>query len=419
MIESISIGNEIISGSVADANFAFLAARLADSGLRISKHTAVGDGLEDMVDAFAQARGRLVAVCGGLGPTEDDRTRDAAERYFRAKLRLNTREMARIKRRFASLGFYMPVSNQRQAMFPKGAKILVNPAGTASGFVMEKSGRSFFFFPGVPKEYRIMIDKYFMPQARKLAKGAVAAAAFRFFGISESGLEERIGPAEKLGSWVEVAYLPCFPQIMVKVRASGKSTKAARAALEKAVCAIRAAAGEFIFSEDEAGTMENTVGELLRKTGMKLAVAESCTGGLVAHMITAIPGSSEYFLEGTVCYSNRAKVRLLGVQESTLETHGAVSAECAREMADGARTRGGADIAVSITGIAGPGGGSESKPVGTVFIGISEPGSCEAREFHFNMRDRSQVKLVSAYAALELVRRRAAQRLSSSGKYNG
>jgi nicotinamide-nucleotide amidase len=407
--EILTIGDELLRGEIVDSNKAFLSDRLFSLDIETRFHVSVGDDPADMEDAFRRATGRsdIVLVSGGLGPTRDDLTALVLARTFGRELQVDQTSLEEIKAFFARFGREMAPNNAKQANFPQGAEVLPNPIGTAPGCLLEESGTLFFCMPGVPRELRRMMDEQVLPRiAERLAgvegRPVVRATLLRTFGIGESNLDEELADIAREDG-VSLGFRTAFPDNYLRVVARGATASEAEAMLARVCDAIRERLGPLVYGSD-AATMEEVVGRLLREHEKTLAVAESCTGGLVGERITAVPGSSDYFLGGVVAYSDRMKVALLGVPESLLLKHGAVSEPVALAMAEGARERFGADLAVSTTGIAGPGGGSDEKPVGLVWVGFSDGDERAAQMFEFPL-DRSRHRMATAQVALDWVRR--------------
>jgi len=405
--EILTIGDEILRGEIVDSNKAFLAERLLAVEAEVRWQTSVGDDREDMTDAFrrAAARADVVLVSGGLGPTRDDLTIAVLAETFGRKLVCDETTLAGLRAFFARFGREMAANNAKQAWFPEGAEILPNPIGTAPGCTLREGGATFFCLPGVPRELRKMTDEQVLPRiARQQARGAavVRATLLRTFGLGESHLDELLGNVEVDG--VTLGFRTAFPDNYVRPLARGADAAEAETRLARACDAIRERVGVMVYGEGETDTLEVVVGRMLAERGLALAAAESCTGGLVAQRITAVSGSSAYFRGGVVAYADDVKERELGVPGALLEAHGAVSGPVAEAMARGARERLGADLAVSTTGISGPTGGSEAKPVGLVWIGFADATGAQAREFLFPF-DRERHRLVTSQAALDWVRR--------------
>ncbi len=401
----VSVGDEVLCGDVVDTNSAEIGRALTALGCQIVLRLSVGDKEEAIASALERAvkEADFVVVVGGLGPTEDDRTREAVARWLGKPLVKLPEIEAKIEEFFRKRGRSVPPTVAKQAQVPQGAQALENPLGTAPGIRVEREGKVIFCLPGVPSEMRMMLESYVLPEAKKLTgERRLPSAIFKFCSIGESDIAQKLTEALKPFPLVSPAFYPMEGEVKVVLKSSEASDEGRRQ-LEGAVEATREALGEFIYAEEDI-PLEKAVGQLLREAGKTLAVAESCTGGLVGHRITQIPGSSDYFWGGVVAYDNEAKVKLLGVSEETLKRYGAVSEQCAREMARGIRRASGADIGVSITGIAGPTGGTPEKPVGLVHFAVStEEGEWHARRVFPG--DRHGVKRRASTTALDLVRR--------------
>lgn len=403
----IAIGDELMTGAVNDENSAWLADRLFELGAGDALHLAVEDDLEAIKDAFeiAGLRAEAVIVTGGLGPTADDLTREAACRFAGVPLIENQNALDRLQLMFRVINREMTENNRKQAMIPEGAELIENPIGTAPGFAISMGKAVYYFLPGVPRECRLMAEQSVLPAlARKLAGESFRARLFRTFGMTESQLDQTLAGLD-LPAGVRLCYRAVFPEIHLKLIAKARSAEEAEHALEAAAGQVRSRVGSVIYSEDGRG-LEEVVLELLRERKLRMATAESCTGGLIAKRITDAPGSSEVFDRGYVTYSNRAKTELLGVEPALIEEHGAVSAQTALAMARGAKERAGVDLAIAVTGIAGPTGGTPDKPVGTVHIAIADQDGTWERRFIFTRAERTFTRELTAQAALEIIRRR-------------
>jgi len=407
----LSTGDELTSGRIVDTNANYLADKLAEIGIDVAAVLTVGDVPERLEWAWrtAIAMADIVLSTGGIGPTADDLTTETVARLAGRQLWRSEEVIANIRRLFASIGRPMPENNLKQAMFPDGAEILPNPLGTAPGFrlAVTEGGRTthLIVMPGVPREMKPMMEKTVIPWIRsnRGTDTVYAVRVFQTFGISESALDEAvaglIAPAEG-----RVAFRASFPQISLRVTVEGRPGEAERK-LEELCERVRAKIADNVFAEGEA-TMEETVGKLLIGKKVKLAIAESCTGGLIGHRLTNVAGSSRYFKADLVTYSNDAKAKLLGVSEETLKTHGAVSEQCVLEMAAGARSRVGADVAVATSGIAGPDGGTPERPVGTVCIAMVAEEMSISRRYQLR-GTRDWIKLLTSQIALDWLRRYA------------
>ncbi len=412
--EVLTIGDELLRGEIVDSNKSFLSERLLQLDVETHYHSSVRDDPPVMTDAFlrAAARADVVLVSGGLGPTRDDLTCEVLAETFGRELVLNEEALASIKAFFASVGREMTENNAKQAWFPERAEVLENPIGTAPGFMIEvesegpEPGTLFFCMPGVPRELHRMMDEQVLPRVAERA-GAVGsrvvrATLLRTFGMGESTLDDELKDVAASGD-VTLGFRTSFPDNFLRPVARAATAEEAEAMLARVVERIRDQLGPLIYGEGD-DTMEAVVGRLLAEQRKTIAVAESCTGGLVAGRVTEVPGSSEYFLGGVVAYANEAKAAMLGVPEALLAEHGAVSEPVARAMAEGVRDRFGADFGVATTGISGPGGGSEEKPVGLVHVALARAEGTHADHFVFPL-DRTRHRLLTAQVALDWVRR--------------
>ncbi len=403
----LTIGDELLRGEIVDSNKSFLSDRLLTIDAEVRWHTSVLDDPEDMVDAFrrAAARADLVLVSGGLGPTRDDLTMAILAETWDRKLVRDEETLRNLEAFFARFGRTMAANNAKQALFPEGSEILPNPIGTAPGCMLEVEGTLFFCMPGVPRELYQMMDEQVLPrlEARRGDGLVTRATLLRTFGLGESNLDEELREvADEEG--VSLGFRTAFPDNYVRPMARAASAEEAEAKLQRACDAIEMKLGPLVYGRGEEETLEAVVGRLLDERGKTVAVAESCTGGLLGERITSVPGASGWFRGGVMAYANEAKVDLLGVPAQLIAEHGAVSAPVAEAMARSVRERLGADFGVSTTGISGPTGGSEEKPVGLVFIAVAEGDACQAREFLFPF-DRPRHRAVTTQAALDWVRR--------------
>ncbi len=404
-IEIVTIGNEVLSGRTLDTNFAFLARALEKVGVQVAWHATVGDDAAAIAEAVARALARADAVVttGGLGPTPDDITRGAIARALERPLVRDDRVLERIRERVRRLGRPLPESVETQALLPQGAVAWPNRLGTAPGIVVEHQGHVLVMLPGVPQEMEGLAREHLVPFLQARSGRAVETFTLRTAGIFETLLHEAIGALPDAWSGATLAYLPSWYGVDLRVTVAGEDADAVRATAAQAREALRAIVEPVLYAEDERG-MEEVVGELLVQLGWHVAVAESCTGGLVAKRLTDVAGSSRYVERGYVTYSNASKIELLGVKPLDLETHGAVSAVVAEQMAEGARKRAGVEVGAGITGVAGPDGGSEEKPVGTVFIAAASPRGTSARRLQL-VGTRVAIRERATQAVLDLVRR--------------
>ncbi len=404
--EVLTIGDELLRGEIVDSNKSFLSDRMLTVDADVRWHASVLDDPADMRDAFrrAAARADVVLVSGGLGPTRDDLTIPVLAETFGRKLVVHEPSLEAIRAFFAGFGREMAANNAKQAEFPEGAEVLPNPIGTAPGCLLDVGDAVFFCMPGVPRELYRMMDEQVLPRLDGLrGDGRVMRAALlRTFGLGESNLDEELAGIGRDGA-VTLGFRTAFPDNYVRPVARGATAEEAEGRLAEACAAIRDRLGVLVYGEG-AQTLPDVVQAMLAGRGHTVAVAESCTGGLLAGRLTSMPGASDVFRGGVVAYADEAKQALLDVPEALLGEHGAVSEPVARAMAEGARERFGADFALSTTGIAGPGGGSAEKPVGLVYVGFAHPDGSEATELFFPF-DRERHRMVTTQAALDRVRR--------------
>lgn len=406
-IEILAIGSELVAGLTVDTNSAMLAGLLRDQGMEVTRFNLVNDEESEIIMALndAVSRSEALIVTGGLGPTTDDRTRFAVAKVFSAKLIEDEPSVQRLEKFFKSIGWIMPENNRLQCLFPEGAVIIENPVGTARGFAMEKDGHIALFGPGVPKELEKMAGESFVPMLKKRAgiDVCIATSKLHSFGLPESELGMKLNDLEKQFPEVELAYSVEFPVIHLRLSVTGDTESQAAAKLVPAENYIQNTVGRFLFGR-ENDTLASVVGALLIEKKLTVSLAESCTAGMICAALTEVSGSSEYFMEGAVTYSNDAKIRALGVSEKTLIAHGAVSPETAVEMALGIREKAGTDLGFSVTGIAGPTGGTLEKPVGLVYMALAYPGGVKHWENKF-FGDRNRVRKLTTFSALERIRR--------------
>lgn len=400
-IATLSIGDELLCGEVVDTNQSQIAGRLFAAGLPVARHLTVADDQEAIAAALSElaARCQAIVVTGGLGPTPDDLTAAAAARAAGVALEPSAQALAHLARCSERVPGGLHPANDRQALVPHGSSLIPNPLGTACGFQLTLAGARCFFLPGVPFEMERMLEQSVLPALLAEAGGDRGVrSTLKLFGVSEAAAAAELDGLLPEGSPVQLAYCVKFPEVHLILRAPARHG----ALLEAAGAAVRDRLGRYLFAED-GETMDSTLAALFRESRLTLALAESCTGGLIAERITRSAGSSAWFLEGAVTYSNAAKQRMLGVPAELIESRGAVSAEVASAMARGARAASGADLALSVTGIAGPDGGTPEKPVGTVFIALAHRGGCLVEPFQFP-GDRDRVRSITCFSALNLLR---------------
>jgi nicotinamide-nucleotide amidase len=405
--EIIAIGSELLTPSRTDTNSLWLTDQLNQIGIEVKLKTIVGDDDARLEEAIKDAlrRSRVVITTGGLGPTEDDITRKIAARAMARRLQLDEKVLAHIREMFMRWGRAMPEINARQAMIIEGAEVLDNPNGSAPGMYVEHEGRSVVLLPGPPREMKPMFESLVKPRlAAKAGDVRVVRRMLRVSGLGESAVDEKIAPVYRQYANPQTTILFNRSEIEIHLTAQAKTEQEAELLLDGLAGQIEERLGDAIFAF-RGEKLEEVVGLRLAVNGFTLATAESCTGGLIAERITEVPGSSVYFREGVVAYSNEAKVRLLGVPFDLIAEYGAVSAPVAEAMAEGVRLRADADFGISVTGIAGPDGGSEDKPVGLVFIALADDAHTEHRKLLLP-GDRQLIRWRASQAALDLLRRR-------------
>lgn len=395
----VAIGDELLSGKVKDENISFVTKYLYLVGVDVIRAYIVGDDEREIKDVLKDSaeKSDFVIVSGGLGPTTDDRTREAVASLLNVKLKFSRKLWNLIKRRFEERGMVVPETNKKQATFPDKCRIIENPLGTAPGFTVKFKGARLFFLPGVPREFREMFLRSVLPLIT--GEDMPIIRTLRVFGLPESEIAFRLKDLEFKYSFVKFSYLPIFPENLVLLSSSIKN----HIVLNDAVNEVKERLGDYLYSEGE--TMEETVGNLLKKLNLKLSVAESCTGGLISSMITNVPGSSAYFAGGIVTYSYFAKEKFLDIDIEFLKKNGAVNEFVARRMAESVREKFNADIGISTTGILGPSRGGESEEVGTLYTALAHRRGCSVNRFYFPLGDRKAKKVIFATYALDKLRR--------------
>jgi nicotinamide-nucleotide amidase len=406
--EIVTIGTEILLGDLVDTNTAWLSERLATLGVGIYRHTTVGDNRARIAAALeeAAARADLVITTGGLGPTSDDLTNECLAAITGRKMVEYPEAREHVDAMFRKFGRKPTANNYKQALFPEGTRLIPNPLGTAMGALLDDDGTLFATLPGVPSEMKRMFEDTLEPLIRARSDGSIVSKTLWFAGIGESALAEQV---QDFLDATDPTVAPLAGQGKVRLRITTRAATQ-REAENKIVPVeqeILARLGDYYFGEDNE-TLESAVGRLLKERGATLALAESCTGGLLAKRLTDLPGSSAYFKEGLVTYTNESKERLLGVPHDLLLEHGAVSEPVARHMAEGVRKLASSDYGLSITGVAGPDGGTKEKPVGLVFVGLSDAGGTIAERLDLTAwaRSREAIRERSANRAFDLLRLR-------------
>lgn len=404
--EIIAVGSELLTPFRLDTNSLFLTDHLSRLGIRVTRKAVVGDHRDDLTNAFreAAARARLVISSGGLGPTEDDLTRETLAALLARPLHLDGDTLRRIEDRFRLYGRTMPEVNRRQAMVPEGAIILVNTRGTAPGLWLDSGENIFVLLPGPPSELQLMFEQEVCPHLEPMAPDVrLYVRELSVVGLAESAIEQRIAPIYNQYRDVETTILAVPGEIQIHPRMWSREPSAAQRILDELVERLKPALGESLFSTS-GESMEQVVAQALSGAGVTIATAESCTGGLLAERLTRIPGSSDFFRGGVVCYSNDLKSGWVGVPPDLIEAKGAVSAEVAVALAEGMRRSANATLGAGITGIAGPGGGTPEKPVGTVHIALAD--GSHTREIAARFPGaRNRVRHQASQTALDMIRR--------------
>ncbi|HEU0264699.1 MAG TPA: CinA family nicotinamide mononucleotide deamidase-related protein [Geobacterales bacterium] len=405
-IATLSIGDELIRGEIVDSNAAWLAAILYDHGMAVTTHLTVPDDERLLVDALqqlSQDHDTIIAT-GGLGSTTDDVTARAAARATGRRLMVNEDALRHLRQYAERNGTTLVEADDRQALIPARGEILANPLGTAPGFTIEEGSRFYAFLPGVPAEMERMTRDSLIPAllARRRDRRHFTTRVLRIFGLSEVQVARLVAPIA-LPEKISLSFLPSYPEILLKVRGEAGPGEELELSIDAVVERLRTKLSPCLYAEEDVG-MAITVGNLFRQQGRTLSLAESCTGGLLSTLLTDGAGSSDFFLAGQVTYSNAAKERDLGVPMELISHHGAVSAEVAMAMAEGSRQRSGSDLAIAITGIAGPSGGTLEKPVGTVYMALADAAGSRAKRYQF-YGDRGKIRTISAFTAMDWLRR--------------
>jgi nicotinamide-nucleotide amidase len=406
--EIIAVGSELLTPYRLDTNSLFLTSELNQLGIRVVHKAVVGDTPDEMRSSFQHAleRVEVIVSSGGLGPTDDDRTRQTVAELLGRKLKTDEAVLRHIKERFQRFrpGRVMPEINARQALVPEGATVLPNPHGTAPGLWLEADGHVVILLPGVPNELRGLFETQVKPRLARLGeKLRLYTRELRITGLPESEVETRVSPLYALYPNTETTILASPPGIQLHPSVWSDDPAKADKLLDEIVDRMTLALGEHVYSV-HGETLEQVVGRIFTENHATIAVAESCTGGLLAERLTNVPGSSLYFLGGVVCYSNELKSRLVHVPPALIETKGAVSPEVALALADGVRKLTGARLGIGVTGVAGPGGGTPEKPVGLVYVGLADERGPRQKEFRF-LGDRDRIRLFASQAALDMARR--------------
>jgi len=409
-IATLSIGDELLCGQVTDTNAGVIAAALLDNGLRVQRHMAVGDNELDIMEALTDLHRNcdVIIATGGLGPTVDDMTTHAVARATGRRLVVSEEARGHVQRMTEQMGIGSILTSplaDKQVMLPTKTTLIHNPTGTACGFHLIHNNCYMFFMPGVPSEMQLMLVDAVIPFLieRLPRRREIVCCRFNVFGPREAEVDELLRGIARPSSGLSLGICVGYPGMQITLRAEADSREESEALLAPSVSAVRRRLGAWLCSEGDE-TLAGKVAGLFRSRDQTLALAESCTGGMIAQMVTAVAGSSQYFQEGAITYSNTAKMRQLGVPFDLLNQHGAVSAEVATAMSRGIRAAAGSDVGLAVTGIAGPEGGTEEKPVGTVYISLSDgQGDC-CRRYSFR-GSREQIRIMTAWTALDRLRR--------------
>lgn len=405
--ELISVGTEILMGNIVNTNAAYLSQKLAAIGVSVYHQSAVGDNRQRLNEAIktAMSRADVVILSGGLGPTKDDLTKECAAEVLGRKLLLDERSKDRISAFFEKIHRKnITENNWKQALIPEGAIILDNNNGTAPGIIMEEQGTSLILLPGPPNELQLMFEESVLPYLQKQGSRVLYSRMVKVCGIGESAAETMVKDLMEQQSNPTIAPYAKTGEVHFRITAMADTQEEGKALVKPVVKELKERFGDAVYTTKEKVTLESKIVKMLKKSDFTLVTAESCTGGMVASKITNVPGASEVFKAGLVTYANKAKRELLGVEKKTLKEYGAVSKETAEEMVIGAAENYDADAAISITGIAGPGGGTEEKPVGLVYIGCYVCGEVNVYECHFT-GTREKIRETAAITALNLLRK--------------
>lgn len=400
----LSIGTELTRGELINSNAAWLSEQLTALGFEVTEQRTIDDDVPRIVDTLRQLseRHQVVVSTGGLGPTTDDLTSEAAARALGVSLVRDPASLERLQKLATWYKFALPPNNLKQADFPVGAEVLANDEGSAPGFAVTLGAARLFFMPGVPREMRHIFETRILPRIAELAERNSHQVHLRTFGMTESALGQALDGVEAQFSGLTIGYRASYPEVELKLLARADTGGAAVQIAERAAEEVKRRVGPAIYGDRE-DSYAGAVGRTLRDRGLTLAVAESCTGGLIGSMLTSVPGSSEFLLLDAVVYSNAAKSSVLGVSEETLRAYGAVSEETALALVRGVLRCSLADLGLAVTGVAGPGGGTDEKPVGTVWIAAgNKHGALFARHYQFR-GGRERIRVMSAYMALRMV----------------
>lgn len=403
--EILAVGTEILLGDIVNTNAQYIAKRLSEEGIFVYYQSVVGDNPERLKQAYelAFSRGDLVITTGGLGPTKDDLTKEVAFEYFGKKSVCHEESLKLIKEYFAKINKPLGKTNEKQAYFPEDAIVLKNNNGTAPGCIIDEAGKVLVMLPGPPREMKAMFEESVIPYLRKYSNEILVSRVLRVIGVGESAAAELIGELIDNENPTVAPYAK-DGEMIFRITAKAENEEAANKLIAPVEAEIRSILGDNVYGEGEV-TLEDVVGSMLVEKGLTIATAESCTGGMVAAKLINYPGISASILEGVVTYSNEAKIRRLGVKEETLNNVGAVSEETAIEMAEGVARTSGADIGVATTGIAGPGGGTQEKPVGLVYIAVYYNNEVEVKKLNLT-GNRQRIRERATITLIDMVRRK-------------
>jgi nicotinamide-nucleotide amidase len=402
--EIICVGTELLLGQILNTNARFLSIQLSELGIDLYYETVVGDNKERLSNTFKTALNRsdLIIFSGGLGPTSDDITKEAISDVMDVQIKLHEESLKKIREYFKKINRNMPVNNEKQAYLPTDCFVLKNDEGTAPGCIIEKNNKIVVMLPGPPVELQTMFNRYAKPYLLKKTKDIIHSTVLKFFGIGESDLETRLSMIIEKQSNPTIALYAKPGEVSVRITAKSNNKKTAKGLIEPVEEEIRNIVGDYIYGQDEE-TLEEVVLKMLKEKGLKISTAESCTGGLLSEKLTGIPGASKSFYQGIITYTNDSKIALLGVKRETLEQHGAVSGKTAEEMAIGIRKKSKTDIGLSITGIAGPTGETEAKPIGLVYLGISTKHKTWSKELRLS-GSRNRIRYMATMHILNELR---------------
>ena len=403
--EIICVGTEILLGNIVNTNAAYLAEQLALLGISCYYQTVVGDNAERLKETLETAakRSEMIVLSGGLGPTQDDLTKETVAEFCGKKLLLDEKSKQQIEEFFARRKMKPSVNNWKQAMIPEGARVFENHNGTAPGMAVETKKNRFVLLPGPPDELTLMFEESVVPYLRELSNNVILSQTVKTCGLSESFVEQQLRDLIDHQSNPSIATYAKTGEVHIRVTAKAGTDKEAAKLIKPMVKELKARFGNSIYSTDDGVTLEKSLADLLQGAGLTISCAESCTGGLVSAKLINVPGISEIFKAGLVTYSNKAKRKLLGVKKNTLQKYGAVSSETAQEMVRGLLAETKTDVGIAVTGVAGPDGGTKEKPVGLVYVSCNVKGKINVKECHFS-GTREKIRNASVAAALMLAR---------------